>query len=201
MPSPRYNYLISRLDELRRRLLPKTFSPTGSYRMQQYDKVRAYRLLAHAELESYLEDRARTMATVAYNKWKVDGRPRSVLISLLAFHLIQDGLNGQKLREVLSGTRRHTDDSVRSATQAYNNMLSKNHGIKEENILRILLPLGVEASDIDSAWLRTIHDFGQKRGETAHTSTRTQQPPDPESELRVVSDILVGLKRIDQKLG
>ena len=200
MPSARYTYLTGRLVQLRTRLLPRVFSPTGSYSMQQYDKVRAYRLLAHAELESYLEDRARAVATTAFNKWQVDHRPRSVLISLLAFHLQQDGLSAQKLREVLDGVRRHTDDSVKAATQAYNKMLSDNHGIKEENVLRILLPLGITAGDIDSVWLTTIHDFGRKRGETAHTSIGTQQPPDPETEFRVVSDIIDGLIKIDQKL-
>lgn len=201
MSSARYKYLTGRLGELRRRLLPKEFSPTGAYNMQQYDKVRAYRLLVHAEVESYLEDRARDVATSAYNKWLRDHRPRSVLISLLAFHLQQEGLSAQKLREVLGGSRRHTDDSVKSANQSYNKMLSDNNGIKEENVLRILLPLGIEAGDLDSAWLTTIHDFGRKRGETAHTSIRTQQPPDPESELRIVSEIVGGLRKIDQKLG
>jgi hypothetical protein len=200
MPSARYTYLKGRLAELRKRLLPKVFSATGSYNMRQYDKVRAYRLLAHAEVESYLEDRARTVAATAYSKWQVDHRPRSVLISLLAFHLQQEELSAQKLKEVLSGVRQHTEDSVKSATQAYNKMLSNNNGIKEENVLRILLPLGIEAGDIDSTWLRTIHDFGKQRGETAHTSIRTQQPPDPESELRIVSDIVGGLKNIDQQL-
>ena len=201
MPSARYKYLIGRLAQLRKRLLPKVFSPTGSYNMQQYDKVRAYRLLAHAEVESYLEDRAREIANNAYNKWSVDHRPRAVLINLLAFHLQQEGLSAQKLREVLGGTRQHTGDSVKSATQAYNKMLSDNHGIKEENVLRILLPLGIEAEDIDSVWLSAIHAFGTNRGETAHTSIRTQQPPDPESEFRVVSSIVGGLRKLDRKLG
>jgi len=200
MPSARYKYLTARLAQLRDRLLPKVFSPTGSYSMREYDKVRAYRLLAHAEVESYLEDRARRVATDAYNKWCVDHRPRAVLISLMAFHLEQEGVSAHKLREVLAGARRHTDDSVKSATQAYNKMLSNNHGIREENVLRILLPLGVEGADIDSLWLSTIHAFGTNRGETAHTSIRTQQPPDPAGEFRVVSDIVAGLRQIDQKL-
>jgi hypothetical protein len=118
----------------------------------------------------------------------------------LAFHLHQEGLSPQKPKEVLAGLRQHTDDSVKSATQAYNKMLSDNNGIKEENVLRILLPLGIEAGDIDSVWLSAIHDFGKKRGETAHTSIRTQQPPDPASEFRVVSDIVGGLRKIDRKL-
>jgi hypothetical protein len=193
--------LVRRLGQLRKRLLPKAFSPTGSYNMRQYDKVRAYRLLAHAEVESFLEDRAREVANNAYNKWRADHRPRSVLISLLAFHLQQEALSVQKLREVLAGIRTHTDDSVKSATQRYNIMLSQNHGIRDENILRILLPLGIEPTDIDSVWLSTIHAFGTTRGETAHTSIRTQQPPDPAGELKIVSNILGGLKKIDKRLG
>jgi hypothetical protein len=79
-------------------------------------------------------------------------------------------------------------------------MLSDNHGIKEENVRRILLPLGIGAGDIDSVWLGTIHAFGTNRGETAHTSIRTQQPPDAGGEFLVVSEIVEGLRKIDRKL-
>ena len=201
MPSPRYSYLVSRLAELRRRLLPRKFSPTGSYTNQQYDKVMAYRLLAHAEIESYLEDRARDVAGHAFTKWTLTGRPRNVIVSLMAFHLQQEPLNAHKMREILGGSRLHISDSVKSATQSYHKMLAKNNGIKEENVLRILLPLGFEGTDIDSVWLSTVHAFGTRRGETAHSSIRTQQPPDPATELQTVSNIEAGLKRIDDQLN
>lgn len=43
-----------------------------------------------------------------------------------------------------------------------------NHGIKETNLLRILLPLGVRVEDFDATWISTVETFSSLRGEAAH---------------------------------
>lgn len=58
-PSKRFIELKGRLVELRQNLLPVKFSATGDYTDIQMDHARGYRLLAHAEIESYLEDVSR----------------------------------------------------------------------------------------------------------------------------------------------
>ena len=37
-------------------MLPEKFSPTGDYSDRQLDRARGFRLLAHAEIEAFLED-------------------------------------------------------------------------------------------------------------------------------------------------
>jgi hypothetical protein len=51
----------SRIDDLRDIFLPKEFDPTGSYEDDQRTRTIAFRLLAHAEIESFLEDRAKAL--------------------------------------------------------------------------------------------------------------------------------------------
>lgn len=84
--SRRYVELLSRLGELRRHLLPAKFDPTKPYSRRQYDRVHSYRLLAHAEFESCLEDLARATAQTAWLGFRVDGQPRTCLTALVAFH-------------------------------------------------------------------------------------------------------------------
>jgi hypothetical protein len=67
--------------------------------------------------------------------------------------------------------------------------------------LRMLMPLGLDASDIDSVWLATTDAFGSKRGETAHTTIAVQRPLDPVSEKKTVTDVLAGLIKLDTKLS
>ena len=57
--------------------------------------------------------------------------------------------------------------------------MGKNHGIKEKNILGLLLPIRLSMSDINQTWLATIDSFGSDQGNTAHRSVRAYQPPDP----------------------
>ena len=66
-------------------MLPSKFSATSTYSDTQLDRARGYRLLVHAEIETYLEDRAQAVVNSAYTAWKVDSKPRHVITCLLAF--------------------------------------------------------------------------------------------------------------------
>jgi hypothetical protein len=87
--------------------------------------------------------------------------------------------------------------------------MRENHGIKEKNILALLLPVGINSDNIDQEWLNLLNTFGKKRGEIAHQSAasyKTTQPIDPKEELETVKKIIgkfpgiKGLKDIDQLL-
>jgi hypothetical protein len=68
---------------------------------------------------------------------------------------------------------------------------------KEKDLLRLLLPIGVREYQIDRTWIATMDSFGSARGDIAHQSFRTQQPPDPANELATVRQIVDGLRKID----
>jgi hypothetical protein len=199
--SVRFRELANRLAELRRNLLPKAFSPTGMYNARQTDRARGYRLLAHAEIESYLEDRAREVARVAVAKWQTSRKAERVVVALVAFHHSQEPLTRIRLKELHSKNRNHAEEAIHKANQRFHRQLANNHGIKEENVLEVLLPLGMDPSDIDTVWLSTMDSFASLRGETAHTSIRTHQPLDPKTEKGTVDQILLGLRDIDKKLS
>src|SRR5690349_16371625 len=83
--SARLVQLRKNVDALRRELLPAKFSKTGVYTQRQSTRALAFRVLAHAELEAYFEDRVRELALNAIAVWKSSGRATSVLIALVAF--------------------------------------------------------------------------------------------------------------------
>lgn len=82
--------------------------------------------------------------------------------------------------------------------------VKKNHGIKEKNLLKLLLPVGVEADSLDQTWLATMNSFGERRGEAAHRSTgshRATQQVNPKDELKIVKSLIRdGLKVIDRTI-
>ena len=77
---------------------------------------------------------------------------------------------------------------------------AENNGIRERDILRLLLPVGITTQDIDPTWLATTSSFGRARGDTAHRSNQVDRPPDPKSELDTVTQIVEGLLDIDNML-
>ena len=81
--STRFREMRARLTELRHHMLPASFSATGGLQRSTIRSGRAgYRVLVHAEIESYLEDIAREAVTRGdsrvENKIK---RPSTILLA------------------------------------------------------------------------------------------------------------------------
>ena len=196
--SQEFRTLRTRIRQLRNHFLPGRFDLTGSYSERQFDRARAFRLLAHAEIESYLELVSFETANKAYDAWQARGIITEPLISLVAYTETPLG----KVPEARPGTGQADLQTRIEKSKNSLNRYSKdrNNGMRERNILRLLLPVGIREADIDPTWLSTIDSFGKDRGETAHHSNRVSHPPDPKNEFDKVTQIVNGLTDIDRKL-
>jgi hypothetical protein len=65
---------------------------------------------------------------------------------------------------------------INSAIESHKSLIRNNHGIKENNLLKLLFPLGVQYQGIDAALLTDLDAFGSSRGEYAHSSIRLSNP-------------------------
>ena len=193
--SIRLRELQNKIGELRERALPRTFEPTGTYSDRVIDRTRGFRLLAHAEIEACLEDLGIDTVNTAYSAWTEDGRPRTTLVSLLSF-----GSKKFDTPESLESTLTLRERMNEIRNEYVNWVRNQNHGVREKNVLRILLPAGIREHEIDTTWLATIDSFGSARGSTAHNAGRPLNPPDPARELQTVRQIVKGLEPIDRRL-
>ena len=208
--SQRYKHLEKELTSLRRHLLPKKFSPIGKYRTSVITKTIAYRIMTHAEIEEYLEERAWNIAIESINQFERINKINRVIACLIAFSgqnmagppdtlACPSGNNVQDWAAKLSLT-----DKAKSALTTFKSKIERNNGIREKDILTLLLPIGIKPDQIDRVWLSTIDAFGQKRGLVAHHSSinyRAKHQLDPKTELDTVNNILFGLREIDNYLN
>jgi hypothetical protein len=193
----RVQELEDRLDDLAQRLLPP-FRTTGSYTPRQLDHTRGYRLLAHAEIEACLEDLARGVVLDTHSAWDNDGLPRKSIISLVAYN--ERSLGAPPRTLPLAGPS-DVGQRVLKAKNVFSKHVSDNNGVRETNVLKLLLPVGVTEYNIDQTWLATIDSFGQWRGDTAHKAAKQAKfLPDPATEVNTVSVILDGLKKLAVEL-
>jgi hypothetical protein len=90
-------------------------------------------------------------------------------------------------------------ERIRAAGTAFVNALTKNHGVKEENLLGMLLPVGVDAGKLDPLWVSEMSSFGESRGHAAHSSLagKVVQLPDPKEEHERVERLFNGLEKLD----
>ncbi len=205
--SQRFKQLESRLTELQKNLLPDEFSSTGQYNDKEQDRARGYRLLAHAEIESYLEDIARETVTEAIRRWKKESKPSLPLISFLASYHSSWNIDDQASNEEIikiAKSRRNAKDSIDEiinlAQTQYQNRLRDNHGIKENNLFTLIVPIGIDISELDSTWLTNLNNFGSLRGNVAHNSKLTTGEINPKDELSNINSLLVGLAQLDEKI-
>lgn len=209
MPSQRFEQLEERLCELRAHLLPDPFDPTGSY--EDEDKVStsvlAYRVLAHAEIEAYFEDRALETAQEARKAWLTRQHLSRVALCLVAFSGREMARPPDSL-EAPTDNKRKTWPTLIDIGERLNPIIAsyhrlvkeENHGIRERNLLSLLLPLGIEHSALDPTFLANMDSFGQLRGAAAHTSSRraVRSAADPADEFNRVASLTDGIKSIDE---
>jgi hypothetical protein len=206
--SDKYITLRTQLDRLKDEFLPE-ISPTGSYSESQLSRTAAYRVLAHAEIESYLEERAWEVVQNAKTIWDKSSKNTRTLICLLGFSGLTmdkppDTLTPQKGSKTVKEEKVKISKKIDLAVESFQRVISQNHGVKEDHILSLLLPIGIDSDDLDPAWLATMNTFGEKRGLVAHksaTSYMTIQTPDPANELNTVTQIKNELLRIDELMN
>lgn len=208
--SQRFKILVRELNRLRKHLLPSKFDPTEvEFSDRKITQFISYRVLTHAEIEAYLEDRALDTARYAIEAWKNKGEIHKILLSLLAFcghkmELPPTTLSPKEPNKKISEEKLKLEKKLDLASNAFTHCIRVNHGLKEANILALLLPIGIDSDDLDPAWLSTMSTFGEKRGVAAHTSYtsyKANQPLNPKTELDTVNEILEGLEDIDQLIN
>jgi hypothetical protein len=168
-----------------------------------------FRVLSHAEVEAYLEDRVLEIATLAKQSWE-----SRKYVSVVAFHLIGfSGVSMERPPETLStsdpqkaknwlGRINIGDRFSRCVTEFHRKVRVENHGIKEKNIMEMFIPIGFGMSKWDPMLLQTLSSFGESRGLIAHTSARAhiRKAVDPKDEYELLQRITTGLELIDEEL-
>ncbi|WP_226966777.1 hypothetical protein [Streptomyces phaeolivaceus] len=191
--------LEKRIGELRHSFLPPLFDPTVLYEEIVYEHTRAFRVLAHAEFESYIEDRVLEVLDTAFSVWKADGAISVSLLAVVAYResapSIPESLNDAAARPAKYPTLEGRIEAARTDFHRY--VRKQNHGIKEKNLLRLLLSVGLQEVEINPGWLDVTETWATARGDAAHKGAKVQVRPDPQKELKTVNDVLDGFRGLD----
>lgn len=190
----RFLLLNRELLKAKRAFLPAAFNPLGSYSERHSDRARGFLLVAHAEIESFIEEQVRQTAQTAINLWRKKQKTTITLTSLVTYTFLEEG------------EPRWKDISYRVnyAHNKFNAVVRDNNGVKIENLKRLLMPVGQDIDALDPLFLSEIDSFGESRGAAAHSSNwrttgRTIFDPKLECE-RVFDKLLPHLKGLDLNL-
>lgn len=181
---------------LRHIFLPSRFSETGEYSEAVYARGSAFRMLVHSEFEHYVEDIAASAMQDALDRWNEQGVPQRSLQSLMTLMgptkdfptAVQDAEDIHKKR-------------LSKAIGEYKSAIKSNNGVKEADLLRILLPLGLTVADFDTVWLADIDTWGTERGDVAHkTLLSIKNRVDPKRSYSKAREIVNGFRELDLRI-
>ena len=191
------NDLQKRLSYLRNSMLHKKFDALGNYDDQTILLTEAYILLVHAEIESYIETVCHDLIKHVAKQWADESKTSPTLFCLLAsYHhswVEQEG-EPKKAKDI--------KEAIQLATSQYSHIIKSNHGIKRNDLKKIIIPTGVDYANLDDSWINNMDAFGSDRGKIAHTShkSRINSSVSPQDSLNKSNSLLEGIKKFDQEI-
>jgi hypothetical protein len=170
--------------------------PPG-YSDQEFDFARAFVVLAHGVIEHYLEGIALETVDAPLTGFNNDSRPRNALLALLTYRN-----KAETPPQTAQGGPWRVREALKEARTALHARTRDNNGVKQKDVLSLLLPTGLKESDLSSSWLARMDDLGELRGRVVHGARRVgaQQPVTPDDALKTVVDVLPTLCRADARL-
>lgn len=192
--SSEFLYLESRISDLKIKFLksqldeelvdPVTFTP-------DVEMIAAFKLLAHAEIEDYIEKKARKW--IASKELLIDSGSYNIAQVLDLYPLLQ--LLKKEIPLDVPFDKNKCSTVLKAAFKDAREQIKENNGIKSESFTRLSLMCGKLIDEIDSSISVLLTQYGKARGDVAHVSTaRAENIQAPSVEARQVEQILLGLK-------
>jgi hypothetical protein len=190
-----YNQLVSYEKKLRLTLITKTVTNNSTSATSQY-RLRSYRLLSHAEIEHFIENKVLSKISIEKRKWQTKGIVTNCLANLLAYHKVEYPNVSSRLADI--STKNDISFRVGLVIANFETRVKRNNGIKEVDIIPMLISIGIDYTKISQTLLNNLSSFGHNRGNTAHNSSKVQQLINPSDEMNMVQHIISELRDVDK---
>lgn len=157
MPSGLYVQLDANITQLT--LQFRDFARVDASQPSNQIKLRALVSLIHAEFETYFEQLGFFVIANYQNNSLSRKQKAKINYSIICY--------GTKLYE---GAYETVASRISGNIVHLRGIIANNNGIKEKDILKILLPLSFPVAQINQTWMNTINSFGSLRGDLIHNS-------------------------------
>lgn len=184
--------LLGHVRECRDRLLPAV-NPTASYTDEEVMRMLGFRVLVHAEIESFLESVAIALVD-AYN-----AKLKTAMPQWAREHFDLHGRLVTKYPPTTLSYSPGTNEKKQITGLLKQHMLviEGNNGATERDVLKLFVPLGFSIGFFSRDWLQSMTELGRRRGDVAHNPSRSVAiQPTPEGEKLALVDPIFGLRAL-----
>lgn len=195
MPSPLLVSFEQKLQQLENQFIVRR-TDYNLYTSADFVNAVAYRLLASAALEEFVERRCIEIAQSGSDRLS-KSRPSSTGRALVMWARFADH---RSPRSVLI----HENDAIADLSEAarayiaYAKHVKRNHGISGDDLKSLALPLGIRDSQLPDVLTASLDDLANKRNPASHTVVRTRS--EPEAEVKTLRQVMGPLRQFDSDL-
>jgi hypothetical protein len=197
MFSPEYVALEARLEELRLQFVDFDIPPDRSPTSQELSLIAAFKLLIHADIQTYIHDSIIKKINKSVNDWK-----NNRTVSRCMFHLIFRWSTENDGRYPDVKDSGGFDRLLKVCIARAKLEVAENNSIKRDAFLRLSFSAGLLTDEISGTLLGELDSFGKARGDVAHQSAgRVRTLNSPEVEAEFAKNIVKLLKDFDGYLS
>lgn len=193
-----YDQLLHCERSLKKILITKTVLSTHTTTTSQF-RLKSYRMMVHAEIEYYIERVILDKVSTEFQSWTHDSAVPNVILNILAYTKCDFPNVSSSLSEVTP--KNDIGFRINKAVTQFQALVKANNGIKEKDLIPMLVSLGVDYSRVSQTLLNNLSSFGVLRGEIAHNSIKAHNLINPADEFGIVSQILSELRDIDELIS
>lgn len=199
MPSAEHTALSTRISELAKRFVDFDIPLDRDPSAFELDMIASFKLLAHAEFETFIETRIRETIKQGIETWKVDKRVTRALFGLLLrwYPYFEQDKNPFASPQTLASVT----DLIELLERKAERELDENNGIKKEAFSRLCHSVGILLDDLSPVFLAAVESYGKNRGDIAHNAVgKVRTLNDPRVEVSDALQIVGFLDQFDQQL-
>jgi hypothetical protein len=189
-PCPLYVDLEARVNELKAKFVRDQVEGEAndpSSFVADLDRLAAFRLLVHAEIEEYLENKAREGLDLLEKAFL--GGAQNIRANICVIVI------GAMLGRPAKFDSDQWAGYVTEVIAAAKNVVSNNNGIKEGSFTHLAVFCGKMPDELDVTLSSALTSYGKSRGDVAHKSVkRVRSIRAPSAESKDADDLLIGLR-------
>lgn len=172
-------------------------SEYSQYTPEDHSKALAFRILASAAVESYVENLCLSVAKIGCDRIS-KGQPSGAGRALIIWYLSRTSQRGIPIHESdFSGNV----DLAGEVYSSYSSAVRSNHGIDGKAFRKLVFPVGLRDSQMPNLLVEALDAMAEKRNPASHTYVnRAKSMIEPAEEHKSVLQVMKLLNSVDADL-
>lgn len=172
-------------------------SEYAQYTAEDHSKALAFRILASAAVESYVENLCLSIAKIGCDRIS-KGQPSGAGRALIIWYLSRTSQRGIPIHESDISSN---SDLAGEVYSSYSSAVKSNHGIDGKAFRKLVYPIGLRDSQMPSLLVGTLDTMAERRNPASHTYVnRAKSMVEPAEEHNSVVQVMNLLNSVDADL-